>query len=152
MTIFFNNNRIHREYVPYEKDVKITEIKAPTDDAIRLLNEMQEKARKNIINSVSINENTIKAVTIAYYYDHPWSFNIIIDFKFTLNGIEYKFSETIDHNAYRNGKLRTMSRQLAREIYELLIKRFSEAIAKELISQQPFILDGPNSLLNNFKY
>ena len=55
-----------KEYVPYEKDVTIHEHRAPTDESVRLLNEFEEKARKNIIHKISVNENNLNAVSIIF--------------------------------------------------------------------------------------
>jgi hypothetical protein len=50
-----------REYVPYEKSIVVTENRAPSDDSVRLLNEMQEKAEANIIGRMQLTNNGIEA-------------------------------------------------------------------------------------------
>lgn len=77
--------RSETEYVPYAKTVNVN--RAPTDDSIRLLNELQEKATKNIIDRISVQDNEFS------YFAQSWRDhlrdNILIGYKFTLNGKEH---------------------------------------------------------------
>jgi hypothetical protein len=75
-------------YVPYEKT--IIEKKAPTDDSIKLLNEFQEKATHNIIDSICIKNNIIEGIAIEVN-ESVWDFSTSIFFKFILNGKNIQF-------------------------------------------------------------
>lgn len=90
------NIQSNTEYVPYDKTVTVTEKKAPTDDSIKLLNEFEEKARKNIIAKINIDENYLKAVAVAHWVDIMHD-QIIFYGKFTLNGKEYRIEEKINN-------------------------------------------------------
>ncbi len=77
------------EYVPYEKSVKITETRAPTDESVKLLNEFQEKAKQNLVDQIKVEDNTLNGVVLFFRQD------IVHDKvewfgKFSLNGKEHK--------------------------------------------------------------
>lgn len=79
---------IYKEYVPYTKNVEITEKRAPTDESIRLYKEMEEKAEKNIIGKEAFINNELNGV-ITYMEMSVGSFEIKAHIKFSLNGKEY---------------------------------------------------------------
>lgn len=70
------------EYIPYEKEVR--EIKAPTDDSIRLYQEIKEKAYKDILYSIERHDNEFNFNAIVYK-DHI-SYSTVCSYVFTLNG------------------------------------------------------------------
>ena len=76
--------------------VNVQEHKAPTDDSIRLLNEMHEKARANLIKQYSIDDNVVKGN--VYYWNNPLTFEIEVDVYFTINGKEFHSTEKIRKN------------------------------------------------------
>lgn len=134
-----HNHAHSREYVPYEKTVTVNEHRAPTDKSVELLNEFEEKARANIIDSVVIDTNELKAVAIAYQVNEALYFNKTKFYtKFVLNGKEYKSEGVLDQEKFKNlyafGR-DTQSRN--RFIADILIEQFSKAIATELIKQLP---------------
>src|SRR4051812_2071854 len=95
----FKSTHIHNhktEHVPYVKEVKITEHKAPTDESVKLLNEMQEKAKKNIIATIHIEQNYLKAIVI-YTQDDVVSGRMKYAIKFNLNGKDCNIEGHIDH-------------------------------------------------------
>ena len=57
----FNKNFVfpqtRTEHVPYEKS--IVEHRAPTDDSIRIWEEMKEKAYKSILGSIELRDNAL---------------------------------------------------------------------------------------------
>ena len=79
---------IYREFVPYTKNVEITEKRAPTDDSIRLYKEMEEKAEKNIIKKEVFLDNELKGV-VVYLEMCMGSFDVNAHVKYSLNGKEY---------------------------------------------------------------
>jgi len=135
-----NNTTSRTEYVPYCKEVNVTEKRAPTDESVRLLNEFQEKAKTNIIENIIINENIMKGIVLVYC-ESPSSPCIIIHGKFDLNGKTYIFKDEInmfqlsmDLNKFQ---IYVKSREYVQKVAEILISKFSEAIAKELLLQYP---------------
>jgi hypothetical protein len=65
--------------------VHVTEKRAPTDESIRLLNEMQQKAFDNIISCVQLDNNELKDVT-WWIYNDPHTFSEKARVRFMLNG------------------------------------------------------------------
>lgn len=135
-----NNNHSETEYVPYCKEVNVTEKRAPTDESVRLLNEFQEKAKTNIIENIIINENIMKGAVLVYCESFS-SPGIIIHGKFDLNGKTYIFKDEInmfqlsmDLNKFQSY---VKSREYIQKVAELLISKFSDTIAKELLMQSP---------------
>lgn len=70
-------------YSPSKIDV--TEKRAPTDESVRLLNEMQKKAFDNVVSCVQLNNNDLKDVTLWIYHD-PYTFSEKARVRFMLNG------------------------------------------------------------------
>ena len=137
----FSTTHIHQsrtEHVPYCKEVNITEKKAPTDESVRLLNEMQDKAQRNIIATIKIEENFLKAVAI-YYRDEMVMDRITYHIRFKLNGKEYTIEDYIDIE-YRQ-EISKLYMGLGHEtIFRALHKKFSEMVANELMKQSPDFL------------
>lgn len=75
-------NRHTTEYV--DRNITVKEYRAPTDESVKILNELTDKAIKNIINTFSTSNNTLQA-TAAVYEDYR---NEQREFlcKFVLNG------------------------------------------------------------------
>lgn len=72
----------------------VHEHRAPTDESVRLLIELEEKAFKNIIDKVHIQSNTVNALVIAYTSDAL--FNGVRWFvRFTLNDVKYEFDTCV---------------------------------------------------------
>lgn len=134
----FNTTHIHNgktELVPYCQKIEVNEKRAPTDESVRLLNEMQEKAKKNIISIIEIKENWIQAICI-YYTDEAINNRLNFQMKFILNNNEYFIESHINKHDWNNEYQGYLG--LGSEIvYKKLIKRFSEAIADEMFKQIP---------------
>jgi len=67
--------------IPYEKTV--IEKRAPTDDSIRLYEEIKEKAYNSILDTIEINDNILNLKAIIY--SDCTSFNSICKYHLTLN-------------------------------------------------------------------
>lgn len=120
-------NQNHTEYVPYTKEVTIHEHKAPTDKSIALLNEMQEKAKANIIKTIKIDENFLKAIALFYYESHV-EYRINFFIRFNLNGKDYEIKNYIDGFKWKEATYGNYINL----IYNLLHEKFSQAISDEL--------------------
>jgi len=120
----FGKNTIiyEREMVPYEKSVTIK--RAPTDESVALLNEMQEKTLQNIIRSVTVKDNTMNAV-VLYLVRGPAIDAIDFIAKFTFNGRSCELKgqvsrrDIIDTNAYGN---QAVANSIAMKLCDLMIK------------------------------
>jgi len=72
------------QYVPYEKEVN--EHRAPTDESIKLYEEIKEKAYDSILNSISINNNTINLSAIVC--KDPCDYKTFVRYKLRVNDAE----------------------------------------------------------------
>lgn len=72
------------EHVPYEKTV--IEQRAPTDDSIRIWQEMKEKAYKSVLDSIELRDNTLNLNAILY--EEPYSYEKVCKYRLSLNGQE----------------------------------------------------------------
>jgi len=129
----FSTTHIHKgETVAYEKSVTVHEHKAPTDESVKLLNEMQEKAQRNILKTIKIEENYLKAVVVIFKNNFIED-RIDYGAKFILNGEEhivegyidkFEWMDVIDKN--RDGFGNTV-------IMNVIHKKYSELIAKQIM-------------------
>lgn len=75
-------NRHTTEYV--DRNITVKEYRAPTDESVKLLNEMTDKALKNIVNTFSTTNNTMQT-TVAIHEDYRNGRREFLC-KFVLNG------------------------------------------------------------------
>jgi len=69
---------------PSSVDVRVTEKRAPTDESVRLLKEMEDEARAKVIESVRVQNCGIEAV--IHRYDDPLACETKFAIIYTLNG------------------------------------------------------------------
>lgn len=134
----FSTTHIHQsgrtEYVPYEKLVTVTENRAPTDESVRLLKEFEQKAKDKIIETIHINNNVIEACAIFYVND-VCQWKIEYSLRFKLNGKDYKLKGYLEDEDV----VRTSPREYRlQQLKQILIKKYSEVIAEELLKQSNF--------------
>lgn len=83
--------------IDYPDNITVNEIKAPTDDSIRLMEEMHEKSIKNIISKVRVSDNLVNGV--AYCVLNPiYIEDVELIFKFTINGQEFNINKRISRS------------------------------------------------------
>jgi hypothetical protein len=75
------------------KSVKVNEHRAPTDESIRLLNEMQEKAQENIVDKFIVANNELNGNVLIF--EDPITAGYKIFVRFRINGELYKFEEHV---------------------------------------------------------
>lgn len=77
----------------------IQEHKAPTDESIRLLNEMQDKAIQNLIAKVEVRDNLVEGVAWAMGNNYStMDFDVQLFFKFKINGHEFVVDKKINRS------------------------------------------------------
>ncbi len=99
--------------VPYEKTVH--EHKAPTDDSIKLLNEMQEKARLSLIDQIHLTNNNLH-IEVRVYTDY-FAFGNVADVAFVLNGQRHTLQVKFE-DYRRTDMIRHVFRKVSEEITE----------------------------------
>jgi len=115
------NTFVHKSYGGPSK-IDVTEKRAPTDESVRLLNEMQEKAFDNIIECVLLSNNEMNEMTYWIYPDYH-SFNERVRIRFKLNG------EVKDFGFVMPCKYTDKS-----EIQRIIIEKIYMEIAKNIFS------------------
>lgn len=106
--------------VPYEKSVNIHEHRAPTDESINTLNEMEEKARLNVVRKFFLQDNIVNGAVIEF--EDKRAHVRILTFRFTVNGQEVLFD--IKRSDYEQAMSKT-------EVMETLLQE----AAKQMILQ-----------------
>lgn len=140
----FSTTHIHQaprtQHVPYCKEVKITEHRAPTDESIALLNEMQQKAEANIISSISVDDNSVKFVALSF--NNPLAiFEIQFYLKMLVNGKEYRFTGTLGQkDLFYNSTIGYNVDEIHRNIVNIAREKFAEVIVNELFKNPAEIL------------
>lgn len=87
-------NSHSREYVPYEKEVNIH--RAPTDESIGLLREMEKEALDKFLGYYELKDNMFNAV--FNIFQQPWIYpSYKIYCKFSLNQKEYSFNFNVEN-------------------------------------------------------
>jgi hypothetical protein len=98
----------------------VHEHKAPTDDSLKLLKEMQEKALHSIIDSFKVESNTMNGHIVVFkdYY----AFKFMCGYKFELNGTTFIDKFDIGADYLSRGQLcEILAEKLSRQITLLLL-------------------------------
>jgi len=105
-----------REYVPYEKTV--VEQRAPTDDSIKLLNEMQEKVMTNIMDR-HLTTNNVLNVNWFSNPITPWG-GLQFSCRFTINGRKFDFTVDVDRHEILGSKPADIVKRMHDKVIEKL--------------------------------
>jgi hypothetical protein len=128
MGLFSTHTHTHKTtLVPYEKSVTVHEHRAPTDASIRMLNEMQEKAKENILRSMIIDTNEMYGAVIFHQLSGIEG-KVLWDAMFILNRKEIKLHGKINRNDFECGYSHET-------VLQMIVKRFGESIAEEFVNQ-----------------
>lgn len=121
------------EIVPYEKTVTIIEKKAPTDEGIKLYEEIKDKAYKSITRSLGIKENIINFNAIEI--EQPWnSFERLIYYNFLLNGKTFEGKIELEDILNEEEMILKFFEELGRQITDELIKiSFQNGLLQKII-------------------
>lgn len=84
---------IHRPAAPYPQTITKHEHRAPTDESVKLLREMEAKAREQIIKAHELKDNNFEA-KILTEFDYM-NDKYIVHIFFRLNGKEYRIEKPI---------------------------------------------------------
>jgi hypothetical protein len=131
-----STTHIHKtrtEYVPYAKEVNITEKRAPTDESVKLFSEFRQKALDNIVDSFHIDTNILKAEYISFRNDAPMDTTTIF-IKINLNGEEFKMQEIFTRQDQYHLAM-YFHLEDRRPLIDHLIEFYSKILAKHLVIQ-----------------
>lgn len=127
--------------VKFPDTIKVHEHKAPTDESIRLLEEMHDKAMDNIISKVKVDDNLVKGE--VFLIEQPWNIkDMKIIIKFSINNQAFTIEKEISrydwwHDNELKDTLRCMEKlesEAKRVMLWYCLKKFV-GIAYEQITQ-----------------
>ena len=92
-----SNTRIETRLVPVTKETH--EHKAPTDESVRLLAEMQQQAAASVLKAFHFKDNALKGIVVLMNRSaHRMEEHI--QGRFTLNGREYDFEAAVSDDSF----------------------------------------------------
>lgn len=119
------------EMFPSTVNVDVTEKRAPTDESVKLLREMEQKAQEQVLKAISINNTEVEGV--LHMMRNQLSCTYMFRFLYQINGkkmtTDYEVNEfELPKYKWIDGLINAVAVDIAREI---LTTPFSN-IAKEL--------------------
>lgn len=114
------------EYV--DRNITVNEHRAPTDESVKLLNELTEKALNNIVKTFSTTNNTLQ-VTAAVYEDYRNQQREVLC-KFVLNGKENILR--VDIPTYEYDTPKKIVQELYKQVCNKLALEIMQPFRKEL--------------------
>jgi len=117
------------EYVPYCREEK----RAPTDESIKIYEEMLEKARASVIDAFNVESNTFNGQIVVC--EEPMMREVLVHYKFSLNGKEYNGMVREPSVNYTNDKgkiIRALFLKVADRISQSLFKMIPTSTIKQL--------------------
>lgn len=114
--------------------VEVHEHKAPTDESVRILREMEAAALKNVVRSFSFG-NTLSAAMVESYSDASAG-RTVLCYSFELNDERFEgqvplnqarhFLETGDHYGFGDYVLEQVAKAIAAQLFKLCRASFRE--------------------------
>jgi hypothetical protein len=105
-------------YVPGH--VTVTEKRAPTDESVRLLREMEDKAEQQVVEAVKVGDAVFECV--VHMIREPMSLDTICRAIFSLNGKQISVdSRTSDYNSKPEDVARALVEAVSRRIAEEIV-------------------------------
>ncbi len=116
------------KHIPYEKEVHIHEHKAPTDESIKLYDELREKAIKSITGRFEVRDAEISGVAISFEED-DFSQTVRLLITSKINGNNVVFA----HDVHRPGM---MAKQLwQKKKKEIIMSEIKTALTEFVVAE-----------------
>ena len=125
----FDHFSTHRHHTsgPSRVDVNVTEKKAPTDESVRLLAEMQQKVIDNVLGQLKIDVNRVTGEIIVLR--QPWHLcDIAFGVAYNINGKRHHFKTDI-HDVDVRQKENEFHCSRNEAMLRVFAKKFAEHIA-----------------------
>jgi hypothetical protein len=129
----FNSYTNRNTYIDFPDTIKIKEKRAPTDDSMRLIEEMKDKIKKEFITSFNSSDNDFSISCDVYS-----QFGVLEIFVlYSLNGKEYSF-KIIEREMdigirYKNCPEKWFQDKVVKEITQHVSNTISELITKNVV-------------------
>lgn len=107
---------------------KITEKRAPTDESIKLLSEMERAAEKKLISITRLDNNTFKATW--HLFDDFMADSLRAKVRFELNGQRHELEVPIERH------LRFKPDDIAKTIYESILSELAKVLTLEILTAE----------------
>lgn len=122
-----HNHHHHHDTGPrvINQTVTVTEKRAPTDESVTLLKEMEEKALAKLISVTRLDSNELKATWHVFRSYFDCQFNVII--RFALNGIGHEVRVSLSDVSSAEAVFIAVSTAIANKIAEsMTVEIFKE--------------------------
>jgi len=146
MGLFSDSHHFHSHdnstRINYPDTVKVHEHKAPTDESIKLMEEMHDKALKNIIASVKVENNIVNGR--CWVIEQPWCLDDIkLVFKFKINDHEFTVEKQVNRFQFYEHerdmmKLTNKTKSAAETFMLWYALKFLQVVAYEQITGEKF--------------
>jgi len=117
------DTHIHRKGDSFHK-TEITENRAPTDESVRLLKEMEKAALDRLLSITRLQNNTLEATW--HVFQDPARDEMEALCRFLLNGREHRIKVTLDRSMRYNPK------EAAKKIHEAVTREIAAILTVEL--------------------
>lgn len=118
--------------------IDIHEHKAPTEESIRYIEEVERKILDNIVAKIKIEDNIFKGEAFAYLYPTSYKHQFLFVFKFEINGtiIECKKEHEFDYFDFEDkNQINNLSIRLKDEAKAAMLWWMSKYFTAYLFSQ-----------------
>ena len=123
----FDRTTIHQAPGHIRAEITVTEKRAPTDESVRLLREMEAKAKAEVIKAVAVNDNLFNGV-IHTMFD-ALSYRTTVRLVYSMNGKKLTTDYHIDDSRSLDDSIAGLIDAVARDVaVEILRKPISEAM------------------------
>jgi hypothetical protein len=113
---------------PQEINKRVTEVRAPTDDSVKLLREMEQQAREETDKMFVWRGNTVNG-TVRCHTD-TWSGAPVISAHYEINGQKYTVTLSPDADDWFDWR---GSNDLARSCFKFLITNMAKHTAEQMM-------------------
>lgn len=128
------------QYVPYEKEVTIHEHRAPTDESIKLFDELKEKAIRSVTHSVKLNNNKIDAVSAFVVSNVGLTITDELVIRFILNGENMEFAIKIDRHSFYSSDKYDFQQKILNEMYKQLSNQIAAYVLNTIASDKDSVI------------
>lgn len=108
--------------------ISVSEQRAPTDESVRLLREMEKAARSQLVESLQLKDNVIQGV--AHRYTSTLDFREVVLIAFSLNGHKLSCEIDITYGERAIDNIDKIYKAIAEEIARFLLMRVGPMIDK----------------------
>lgn len=108
----------------------VHEHRAPTDDSVKLLREMESASKESIIGSVLVEDNTLNGLVVIFNME-PAIFARVAYIRFTFNGKEHVVKKELDHK-FEWGRPEDKT-EAVRMLFDAVMEQLGEEMWPEIV-------------------